>query len=81
LAALEGEHDEADRLFAAALALEESVQSPPLVARTRHWWARALVRRGDAEGAQLLIAAALDTANELGMLHLVVQLNELAASV
>jgi hypothetical protein len=81
LAALEGEHDEADRLFAAALALEESVQSPPLVARTRHWWARALVRRGDVGRAQPLIAAALDTANELGMLHLVVQLNELAASV
>jgi hypothetical protein len=80
LAALEGEHDEADRFFAAALALEESVQSPPLAARTRHWWARAMVRRGDASRAEPLIRDALETANALGMVHLVVQLNELTAA-
>jgi tetratricopeptide (TPR) repeat protein len=81
LAALDGDHAEADRLFAAALDLEEGVRSPPLAARTRHWWARALIRRGDTEQALALIAAALETADRLSMGQLSAELRALAASV
>jgi class 3 adenylate cyclase len=80
LAALEGDHAEADRLFVAALAQEEGVRSPPLAARTRHWWARALIRRGDSERALPLIAAALEITDRLGMKQLSTQLVTLAAS-
>ena len=78
LAALEGEHDESDRLFAAALALEEAVNSPPLAARTRHWWAQAMIRRGEFDRAQPLLAAALVSARKLGMQNLVAQLEALS---
>ncbi len=81
LAALEGDHAEADQLFAAALDQEEGLRSPPLAARTRHWWARALIRRGDTEPAIPLIAAALETAERLGMKQLTAELEALAASV
>lgn len=80
LAALDGDHAEADRLFAAALAQEEGVRSAPLAARTRHWWARALVRRGDTQAALPLMAAALETAEVLGMQRLAHDLAELAAA-
>ena len=78
LAALDGEHDESDRLFAVALAQEEAVQSPPLAARTRHWWARAMVRRGEIDRARPLIDDALAAARGLGMVHLVAQLEALS---
>ena len=58
LADLEGDHDDADRLFAAALAQEQAVRSPPLQARTRHWWGRALLRRGDVARARPLLEQA-----------------------
>ncbi len=81
LAALDGDHAEADRLFEAALDQEEGVRSSPLAARTRHWWARALIRRGDTEPALPLIAGALETADRLGMKQLSAELRALATSV
>ncbi len=57
LAALDGDHDRADELFAAALAQELGVGSPPLAARTRHWWGRARLRRGDRAGATELLGS------------------------
>ena len=47
LLGLLGRHDEAVAALTAALALEESVESPPLTARTRYWLARALLQRND----------------------------------
>jgi len=73
-----GEHDDADRLFAAALTFEEDgLRSPPLAARTRHWWARALIERGEHQRAQPLLTASRATAAQLGMLGLVDQLDTL----
>ena len=40
-----GRRDEAVAALVAALALEESVESPPFTARTRYWLARALLQR------------------------------------
>ncbi len=80
LAALDGDDAEADRLFAAALQQEEGVRSPPLAARTRHWWARALIRRGDPDRALPLIVAALETTDRLGMKRLSEELRALEAS-
>ena len=74
LAALEGRHAEADALFDAALAQEQTVRSRPLQARTRHWWGRALVRRGDDAAARPHIDAAHDIASDLDMKALVAQL-------
>ena len=71
LADLEGDHDSADALFAAALAQELDVGSAPLAARTRHWWGRACLRRGDRDGARPLLAASRATADELAMAGLV----------
>ena len=66
---------------ALALAQEQALSAPPLVARTQHWWARALIRRGEPERAPALIESARATASELGMTHLVAQLDELTASL
>ena len=41
--------------------------SAPLAARTRHWWGRARLRRGDRAGAAPLLAASRATAEELAM--------------
>ena len=38
--------DDADAAFASALRLEESIDSVPLAARTRTWWARSLLDQG-----------------------------------
>jgi len=78
LAHLLGEHDNADRLFAVALTFEEDgLRSPPLAARTRHWWARALIERGEHDSAQPLLTASRTTAVRLGMAGLVEQLDTL----
>ena len=74
LAALENRHDEADRLFESALNQERAVRSRPLEARTRHWWGRALLRRGDEAASRPHIDAAHDIASELGMTALVTQI-------
>jgi DNA-binding SARP family transcriptional activator len=79
LAALEGDHDGADRLFAAALDQEHGVGSSPLQARTQHWWGRALRRRGDRARAAPRLERARSIASELGMAALVRQLDQLDA--
>jgi hypothetical protein len=70
LAATGGRPAEAEALFNAALALEESVGSAPLTSRTRVAHARALVRSGDANEvrrATHLLNTAAHVANRLGM--------------
>jgi DNA-binding SARP family transcriptional activator len=80
LAELEGDHDEADRLFAAALSQETAIRSLPLQARTQHWWGRALRRRGEHAKAQPLLDQSRATADKLGMARLVAQLDALTAN-
>jgi tetratricopeptide (TPR) repeat protein len=70
LAATAGRLEEAERSFEAALALEQSVSSAPLAARTRVAHARALLRlgaKGDAGRAARLLDTAASTAQRLGM--------------
>jgi class 3 adenylate cyclase len=74
LEALAGAHDAADVRFAAALAQEQAMRSRPLEARTRHWWGRALRRRGDDRAARPHLARAADLAVDLGMVGLEAQL-------
>ena len=77
LAALEGRSDEADELFANALAQEHGMQSQPLEARTLHWWGRALHDRGEVERAMEMLGQARSLAEGLGMRGIVRQVNEL----
>jgi DNA-binding SARP family transcriptional activator len=77
LADLDGEYVEADRLFAAALDQERAVRSAALQARTRHWWGRALLRRGDHAAARPLLAEARAAAYALEMHALVAQIDAL----
>jgi DNA-binding SARP family transcriptional activator len=79
LADLEGDHDEADRLFAAALSQERAMRSLPLQARTQHWWSRALYRRGDHARGRRLLAESKAIAGKLGMTGLAAQLDTLRA--
>ena len=70
LLGLLGRHDEAVAALTAALALEESVESPPFTARTRYWLARALLQRddrGDRERAADELDRSIETAERLGM--------------
>jgi hypothetical protein len=70
LAATGGRLAKAEPLFEAALALEQSVGSAPLAARTRVAYARALVKSGDAAAvrrAAPLLDAAAHTTQQLGM--------------
>ena len=70
LAATLGRLDEADVLYASALALEEGFRAPVLSARTRYWWARALAERGkpgDVQRARVLVADSLAAARRMGM--------------
>ena len=80
LAAVDGDHDEADRLFTAAVAQEEAVRSPPLVCRTKHWWGRALARRGEPDRARPLLDDARASAERLGMRGVVSQIDDLLSS-
>jgi len=70
LATTLGRLDEADALYASALALEEGFRAPVLAARTRYWWARALAERGrpgDTERARILVTDSLAAAHRIGM--------------
>ncbi len=80
MASVDNDHAEADRLFAAALAQEEALRAPPLVARTKQWWGRALARRGDIDGARPLLTAARADAEALGMRGVVAQIDDLTAT-
>ncbi len=77
-----GRHDEAVAALTAALALEESIESPTLTARTRYWLARALMQRderGDRERAADELGRSIRTADRLGMAGLARASRELAA--
>jgi len=80
LAALHGDHDEADRLFADALAQERSLRSRPLETRTLHWWGRVLLRRGETERGLELLTRARDSAAELGMRAVTRQIDDLTGA-
>jgi class 3 adenylate cyclase len=70
LAAALGRYDDAGRHFENALAMNVSLESPPLVAETRMRYAAMLAQRdaaGDRERALELLADALDAGQELGM--------------
>lgn len=77
LADLDGEYATADRLFASALGQDRRMRSPALAARTRHWWGRALLRRGDVSGARQELRRSRAIAERLGMAGLVAQLDAL----
>jgi hypothetical protein len=77
LAAVDGDDAEADRLFSSALAQEEALRSLPLITRTKHWWGRALLRRGEMERAEQLLSEARASAHTLGMRAVVAQIDEL----
>jgi tetratricopeptide (TPR) repeat protein len=80
VAAAGGQLAEAERLFEAALALEQSVGSAPLAGRTRVAHAHALLRYGDAgdvRRATELLKTAAETANRLGMVGLVHEIDTL----
>jgi tetratricopeptide (TPR) repeat protein len=73
LAATRRHWDEAEAYFRHALERNTTLGSPPWVAHTRFGYAQMLLRRGrsgDAELARDLLANALSTAEQLGMLSL-----------
>lgn len=80
LAAVDGDQVEADRLFAAALAQGEGLRAPPLLTRTKHWWGRALMRRGELVHGRSLLAEARASAENLGMRAVVTQIDDLLAA-
>jgi tetratricopeptide (TPR) repeat protein len=76
LAAVIQDWEKAEEHFDAALALENKIESPPLLARTQTWYARMLIARGssgDHERARELLGSALSTAESLGMAGLVAE--------
>jgi hypothetical protein len=84
LAATAADWDVAESHYETALALEGGLRSPPLVARTRYWYARLLLdrgREGDRPRAEQLRAGCLATAEQLGMRALAEQARALLASV
>jgi len=76
--------DEAERCFGLAVARTDAMGARPAGARTRFWWARALVHRGrdeDAPRARALADEARRTADELGLPGLVLLLEDLVGSL
>ena len=67
IAATLGRADDADRHFAAAIALCERAGSRANLARSHFWWARVLADRGDASTAREHAEAAIALGEELGM--------------
>jgi tetratricopeptide (TPR) repeat protein len=75
-----GRFDEAEPLFTTAIELEEKMQSPPLVARSKLWYARMLIARGapaDEQRARDLISEMREVADALGMQGLLRQADAL----
>ncbi len=62
-----GRHDDADRYFAATLALCEKAGARCWTARTHFDWSRVLADRGDAETAREHAGIAVTLGEELGM--------------
>jgi tetratricopeptide (TPR) repeat protein len=76
-----GRFADAEAHLDSALALEDRVGSPPLLARTRYWYARMLLVRddpGDRARACELLTASSNTAEALGMTGLVSDVDALA---
>ena len=67
IAAALGRPADADRHFAAAIALCERAGSRGNLARSHFWWARILGDRGDAAGAREHAEVAVTLGEELGM--------------
>ena len=67
IAATLGRADDADRHFAAAIALCERAGSRANLARSLFWWARVLADRGDASTAREHAETAVALGEELGM--------------
>ncbi len=80
LAATFGEPALAERHFAAALELDRRMGARTWLAHTAYEFARLLVRTGDAERAQPLIAEAASLAEEVGMPALRVRIRALGAT-
>jgi hypothetical protein len=83
LAAVLERWPEAESHFQAALALEERMQAPPLVARTRYWYADMLLRRDEDDDtirAGALLEDVRATADELGMSTLAAEASALSAT-
>lgn len=76
-ASLLGRADEAEERFAAAVALEESVGGVALASRTRYWWGRSALGRGDTQRARSLLEAARATASALSQARLATSAAEL----
>ena len=74
-----GRWEEAEAHFEAALVIDTGMRSPPLLARTRYWYARMLATRpgGDRQRATALADKARATAVELGMAFLADQADQL----
>ncbi|MDP9332306.1 MAG: AAA family ATPase [Actinomycetota bacterium] len=62
-----GRHDDADRHFAATLALCENAQARCWMARTHFDWSRVLADRGDAQTAREHAGIAVVLGEEIGM--------------
>jgi hypothetical protein len=76
-----GRNDESVDALTVALALEESIEAPPLAARTRYWLALALLHRdgpGDRERATAELHRSIETTERLGMAGLARAARELA---
>jgi tetratricopeptide (TPR) repeat protein len=66
-------HADADRHFGAAVELEERARAPALAARTRLWWARSLLDRGEqsaSRAADDLLRSCAGFARERGLIAL-----------
>ena len=76
--------DEADRYFGEAEAMNERIGARPYLVRTRRAWADMLIDRnapGDGARIAALMAAARDTAVEIGMQREIVRLDRLSERI
>jgi tetratricopeptide (TPR) repeat protein len=76
LATVARRYDDATRHFDAALALESTIHSAVLIARTRYWYGSMLLRRdgdGDRERGLDLLNACIETAQKFQMVRLAQQ--------
>jgi hypothetical protein len=79
LAAAQGHWEEAEACYLSALAIDERLESPPLTARTKLWYAQMLLARaddGDATRATTLLTAALANADQLGIADIAARCHE-----
>jgi uncharacterized protein HemY len=73
LAGVIGDWSAAEEHFVAALEMDERLEAWPWLAHTQHEFATAVLARGgrgDRARADRLLAAALETAQQLGMISL-----------